>query len=90
MMIDDGSSMLQVAQSVALFPALAIIVIILGFSIGGDGLRDALVTRLRERLSRRDAARKVSHRGEQNDPDGVVQLGLSPAPRVRRCATGGD
>ncbi len=48
-MINDGSSVLQGAPWVVLFPGLAITVTVLGFSLIGDGLRDALDTRLRER-----------------------------------------
>ncbi len=48
-MINDGSSVLQSAPWVVLFPGLAITLTVLGFSLVGDGLRDALDTRLRER-----------------------------------------
>lgn len=48
-MINDASSVLQSAPWVALFPGLAITITVLGFSLVGDGLRDALDTRLRER-----------------------------------------
>ncbi|HET8629200.1 MAG TPA: ABC transporter permease [Thermomicrobiales bacterium] len=48
-MINDGSSVLQNAPWVVLFPGLAITLTVLGFSLVGDGLRDALDTRLRER-----------------------------------------
>jgi peptide/nickel transport system permease protein len=48
-MISDGSSVLQNAPWVVLFPGLAITLTVLGFSLIGDGLRDALDIRLRER-----------------------------------------
>ena len=48
-MINDGSSVLQLAPWVALFPGLAIMVTVLGFSLAGDGLRDALDAKLRDR-----------------------------------------
>ena len=48
-MISDGSSVLQAAPWVTLFPGLAITLTVLGFSLIGDGIRDALDTRLRER-----------------------------------------
>jgi peptide/nickel transport system permease protein len=48
-MINDGSSVLQTAPWVTLFPGLAITLTVLGFSLVGDGLRDALDTRLRDR-----------------------------------------
>ncbi len=48
-MINDGTSVLQSAPWVVLFPGLAITVTVLGFSLLGDGLRDALDVRLRER-----------------------------------------
>jgi peptide/nickel transport system permease protein len=48
-MINDGSSVLQVAPWVTLFPGLAITLTVLGFSLIGDGIRDALDTKLRER-----------------------------------------
>ncbi len=48
-MINDGSSVLQSAPWVTLFPGLAITLTVLGFSLVGDGLRDALDTRLCDR-----------------------------------------
>jgi peptide/nickel transport system permease protein len=48
-MINDGASVLQAAPWVVLFPGLAITITVLGFSLIGDGIRDALDTRLRER-----------------------------------------
>ena len=48
-MINDGTSVLQAAPWVVLFPGVAITLTVLGFSLVGDGLRDALDTRLRER-----------------------------------------
>jgi peptide/nickel transport system permease protein len=48
-MISDGTSVLQTAPWVVLFPGLAITVTVLGFSLLGDGLRDALDVRLRDR-----------------------------------------
>ena len=48
-MINDGSSVLQTAPWVTLFPGLAITLTVLGFSLVGDGIRDALDTRLRTR-----------------------------------------
>ena len=48
-MISDGSSVLQNAPWVTLFPGLAITLTVLGFSLIGDGIRDALDTKLRER-----------------------------------------
>jgi peptide/nickel transport system permease protein len=49
LMISDGTSVLQTAPWVVLFPGMAITVTVLGFSLLGDGLRDALDVRLRER-----------------------------------------
>ena len=48
-MINDGSSVLQNAPWAVFAPGFAITVTVLGFSLVGDGLRDALDTRLRER-----------------------------------------
>jgi peptide/nickel transport system permease protein len=48
-MISDGTSVLQAAPWVVLFPGLAITMTVLGFSLLGDGLRDALDVRLRDR-----------------------------------------
>ena len=48
-MISDGTSVLPAAPWVVLFPGLAITLTVLGFSLLGDGLRDALDVRLRER-----------------------------------------
>ena len=44
-MINDGRSFLLVAPHVALFPGLAITLTVLGFTLLGDGLRDALDVR---------------------------------------------
>lgn len=48
-MITDGSSVLQSAPWTVLFPGLAIMITVLGFNLAGDGLRDALDVRLRDR-----------------------------------------
>lgn len=40
--------MLQNVPRVTLFPGLAITLTVLGFSLVGDGIRDALDTRLRD------------------------------------------
>jgi peptide/nickel transport system permease protein len=48
-MISDATSVLQSAPWVVFFPGLAITVTVLGFSLLGDGLRDALDVRLRDR-----------------------------------------
>lgn len=48
-MISDGTSVLENAPWVVLFPGLAITLTVLGFSLFGDGLRDALDVRLRDR-----------------------------------------
>jgi peptide/nickel transport system permease protein len=48
-MISDGTSVLEAAPWVVLFPGLAITLTVLGFSLFGDGLRDALDVRLRDR-----------------------------------------
>jgi ABC-type dipeptide/oligopeptide/nickel transport system permease subunit len=48
-MISDGTSVLQRAPWVVLFPGLAITLTVLGFSLLGDGLRDALDVKLRDR-----------------------------------------
>jgi peptide/nickel transport system permease protein len=48
-MISDGTSVLQTAPWVVLFPGLTITLTVLGFSLFGDGLRDALDVRLRDR-----------------------------------------
>jgi peptide/nickel transport system permease protein len=48
-MINDGSSVLETAPWVTLFPGLAITLTVLGFSLVGDGVRDALDARLRDK-----------------------------------------
>ncbi len=48
-MISDGTSVLETAPWVVLFPGLALTITVLGFSLFGDGLRDALDVRLRDR-----------------------------------------
>ncbi len=46
-MLTDGRQFLQVAQHLAIFPGLAIVVTVLAVNLLGDGLRDALDPRLR-------------------------------------------
>jgi len=41
-MVSDGSRYLPDQWWIAVFPALAIVVIVLGFNLLGDGLRDLL------------------------------------------------
>lgn len=48
-MINEGSNVLQSAPWVAIFPGIAITLTVLGFSLAGDGLRDALDIKLRDR-----------------------------------------
>jgi peptide/nickel transport system permease protein len=48
-MLDDSRLLLQVAPWVMLFPAAALALTILGVNLLGDGLRDALDPRLRDR-----------------------------------------
>ena len=46
-MLGEGRVYLRVAPHVAIFPGLAIMVVVLGFNLFGDGLRDALDPRLK-------------------------------------------
>src|SRR5699024_3438016 len=46
-MLSDGRSALQNAPWVATFPGIAIFLVVLGFNMFGDGLRDALDPRLK-------------------------------------------
>ncbi|MCL0039207.1 ABC transporter permease [Dehalococcoidia bacterium] len=48
-MLGEGRVFLRVAPHVATFPGLAIFITVLGFNLLGDGLRDALDPRLRQR-----------------------------------------
>ena len=47
-MLSDGRSALQTAPWVIAFPGIAIFLVVLGFNLFGDGLRDALDPRLKE------------------------------------------
>lgn len=47
-MLSDGRSALQTAPWVVAFPGIAIFLVVLGFNLFGDGLRDALDPRLKE------------------------------------------
>ena len=47
-MINEGRSFLLIAPHVALFPGLAVMLTVLGFTLLGDGLRDALDVRNRD------------------------------------------
>jgi len=46
-MLGEGRIYLRVAPHVAIFPGLAIMIVVLGFNLFGDGLRDALDPRLK-------------------------------------------
>jgi ABC-type dipeptide/oligopeptide/nickel transport system permease subunit len=46
-MLSDGRQFLQLAPHIAIFPGLAILVVMLALNLLGDGLRDALDPRLR-------------------------------------------
>ncbi len=50
-MLSDAQNYLTVAPRLALFPGLAIALTVLGFNLLGDGLRDLLDPKLRDRLS---------------------------------------
>nr|MDA8211775.1 ABC transporter permease [Clostridia bacterium] len=47
-MLSDGRSYLQKAPWVMFFPGMAIMLVVLGFNLLGDGLRDALDPRLKQ------------------------------------------
>ncbi|MFD2210150.1 nickel transporter permease [Virgibacillus halophilus] len=47
-MLSDGRSALQTAPWVITFPGIAIFLVVLGFNLFGDGLRDALDPRLKQ------------------------------------------
>ncbi len=47
-MLSDGRSALQTAPWVVMFPGFAILLVVLGFNLLGDGLRDALDPRLKQ------------------------------------------
>jgi len=46
-MISDGRDFLRTARWISVFPGLAIGLVVLGFNLFGDGLRDAMDPRLR-------------------------------------------
>ena len=48
-MLQNSLSWARMAPHVMLFPGLALMLVVFGFNIFGDGLRDALDPRLRER-----------------------------------------
>lgn len=50
-MLADSQTLVTLAPHVALFPGLAIVLTVLGLNLLGDGLRDALDPRLRERTA---------------------------------------
>jgi peptide/nickel transport system permease protein len=47
-MVNQGKDFLHQSLSMSVFPGLAIMVVVLGFNIFGDGLNDALNPRLQE------------------------------------------
>ncbi len=48
-MLSDGRTYLQTAPHVAVYPGLAVMLVVLGFNLFGDGLRDALDPRATQR-----------------------------------------
>ena len=50
-MLAEAQTLVTLAPHVALFPGLAIVLTVLGLNLLGDGLRDALDPRLRERVA---------------------------------------
>jgi peptide/nickel transport system permease protein len=46
-MLSEGRQYIQIAPHVAAFPGAAILVLVLGFNLFGDGLRDVLDPSLR-------------------------------------------
>ena len=46
-MLSKGRDFLRVAPHIAAFPGMAIMLVVLGFNLLGDGLRDALDPRLK-------------------------------------------
>jgi peptide/nickel transport system permease protein len=48
-MLSTGKAFVELSPWVTLFPGLAILITVLGFNLLGDGIRDALDPRLRER-----------------------------------------
>jgi peptide/nickel transport system permease protein len=52
-MISDGRDFLRTAPWISVFPGLAIGLVVLGFNLFGDGLRDAMDPRLRGGVLRR-------------------------------------
>ena len=49
-MIADGQSYLTISPGLVIYPGLAIVVAMIGFSLLGDGLRDALDPTLERRV----------------------------------------
>jgi peptide/nickel transport system permease protein len=49
-MLTNANSYLSAAPFLALFPGLAVVMVVLGFNLIGDGLREALDPKLRGRL----------------------------------------
>ena len=50
-MLNEAQTMMALAPSLALYPGLAIVVIVLGLNLMGDGLRDLLDPRLKRRTA---------------------------------------
>ena len=48
-MLRDGQRMMQIAWWSAIFPGLALVILVLSLNLLGDALRDALDPRVRER-----------------------------------------
>ena len=48
-MLNEGRPFLQIAPQLMIYPGLAISMVVLGFNLFGDGLRDILDPRLAER-----------------------------------------
>ena len=77
-MLSEGRVYLGPAPNMMLFPGAAIFVMVLGFNLLGDGLRDALDPRTRHHLERRPR-RFFSDAGRLEDGGAVEHSGTRPA-----------
>ena len=51
-MLTDTVRYLQTAPFLAMYPGIAIVIVVMGFNLIGDGLREALDPKLRGRVGR--------------------------------------
>ena len=90
-MLTHADTYLGTAPFLAVFPGLAIVVVVLGFNLIGDGMREALDPKLRGRAYRcgHDPSRPMTPRAASKGPSRAVNS-LTPASAIGAALSQND